>query len=87
MVCAAWTLLSLAGLLVLGTASIFKQIKKGDDLFTQLCVAFYQLPVWGMILVIVLAAYGVAYAIKNKKYLEQKFTDFSVRLMNLIAQG
>lgn len=70
--CATWIALFLVGLLLLALAVIFApNYHMGTDVFTQICVGFYNLPIWGYTLVLLLAANTVGTAYANRATINQ----------------
>jgi len=65
--CAIWIALFLVGLLLLALAVIFApHYQMGTDTFTQICVSFYNLPIWAYTLVLLLTANTVGTAYANR---------------------
>lgn len=76
-VCLDWIVVSELYVLVIFIASIFKTVKTGSDDLTNTAFAFFNLPVWAMIIVILLAVYSIAYIVKNYALIKKLWENFS----------
>jgi len=52
-------------------------IKLGKDQLTESIFAFFNLPVWAMAMVILMAAYAAIYVYKNRSFLKERMYNFS----------
>lgn len=66
-ICALWIALSGLFFLMLSIVSAFRELKRGHDAWTETAMTFYNLPIWAMVVVVLLAAYAILYIIKNQK--------------------
>ena len=76
-ICAAWICVSALFVVVMFVGEFVKTVHHdGQDAVSQAAAAFFNLPLWWMIAVILLSVYSAIYIAWNKEFVTKKFDKF-----------
>jgi len=73
----SWMAISELYFFVFFLKAILGPVKVGKDQLTDSVFAFFNLPVWAMAMVILMAAYAAIYVYKNRSFLKERMYNFS----------